>query len=135
VTTPLILHHAGFGTQYRLSRPVAIMLIAILHAIGDDEDPYQIVAKLIDAVPPGSYLTLSHPASDIDPEKIAEATERLNRLSHQNFTLRSHAGVTRFFDGLELMEPGVVRVEEWRPASHAEARNQSAMWGGMARKR
>jgi S-adenosyl methyltransferase len=116
------------------SRPVAIMLIAILHAVDDADDPYQIVATLLDAVPPGSYLALSHVASDIDPEKIAEATERLNQLSHQHFTLRDHAQVTRFFDGLELLEPGVARVEEWRPASELERQNRSAVWGGVARK-
>jgi S-adenosyl methyltransferase len=117
------------------SRPVAIMLIAILHAIGDQDDPYQIVARLIDAMPAGSYLAISHVASDIDPEKIAEATARLNQLSHQHFTLRNHAEVTRFFGDLELLEPGVVRVEEWRPASELEGRNRSAVWGGVARKR
>jgi hypothetical protein len=115
------------------AQPVAIMLIAILHAIGDDDDPYQIVAKLMDAVPPGSYLVLSHVASDIDPEQIAAATARLNQLSHQQFTLRDHARVLGFFDGLELQEPGVVRVEDWR-ASEIETRFRSAMWGGMARK-
>jgi hypothetical protein len=117
------------------SRPVAIMLIAILHAVDDADDPYRIVATLLDAVPPGSYLALSHVASDIDPEKIAEATERLNQLSHQHFTLRDHAQVTRFFDGLELLEPGVVRVEEWRPVSELDQQYRSAVWGGVARKR
>jgi hypothetical protein len=109
------------------------MLIAILHAIGDDDDPYQIVAKLLDAVPPGSYLALSHVASDIDPDQIADATARLNQLSHQRFTLRDHVQVLRFFDGLEVLEPGVVRVEEWR-APELETRYRSAMWGGVGRK-
>jgi hypothetical protein len=131
--TESILEQASRTLDF--SRPVAIMLIAVLHAIGDDDDPYQVVAKLIEAVPPGSYLAVSHPASDIDPEKIAEATTRLNRLSHQNFTLRSHADVTRFFGGLELVGPGVVRVEEWRPVLQVEAGNLSAMWGGVALKR
>jgi hypothetical protein len=131
--TDSILEQASRTLDF--SRPVAIMLIAILHAIGDDDDPYQIVARLIDAVPPGSYLALSHVASDIDPEKIAEATARLNQLSRQHFTLRNHADVTRFFGGLELLEPGVVRVEEWRPASELEGRNRSAVWGGVAVKR
>jgi hypothetical protein len=117
------------------SRPVAVMLIAILHAIGDQDDPYQIVTRLVDAVPPGSYLAISHVASDIDAEKIAEATSRLNQLSHQRFTLRDHAGVARFFDGLELLEPGLVRVEDWRPVSELEHRNRSAMWGAVAGKR
>ena len=115
------------------SRPVAIMLIAILHAIGDEDNPHGIVAKLMDAVPSGSYLVLSHVASDIDPEQIASATARLNQLSHQHFTLRDHAQVLRFFDGLELLEPGVVRVEEWR-VPELEIRDRSAMWGGVGRK-
>jgi S-adenosyl methyltransferase len=115
------------------SRPVAVMLIAILHAIGDDDDPYQIVARLMGAVPQGSYLALSHVASDIDAEQIGEATARLNQLSRQHFTLRDHAQVLRFFGGLELLEPGVVRVEEWR-ASEQETRYRSAMWSGVGRK-
>ena len=116
------------------AQPVAIMLIAILHAIGDDEDPYQIVTTLLDAVPAGSYLTVSHPASDIDPEKIADATARLNQLSHQHFTLRDHDGVSRFFTGLELLDPGVIRIEDWRPEPDREPTNLSAVWGGVARK-
>jgi hypothetical protein len=128
--TDTILEQASRTLDF--SRPVAIMLMAILHAVGDD-DPYQIVAKLMDAVPPGSYLALSHVASDIDPEQIAEATARLNQLSRQHFTLRDHAQVLRFFEGLELLEPGVARVEEWRPAE-LETQYQSAMWGGVGRK-
>jgi len=128
--TDTILEQASQTLDF--SRPVAIMLIAILHAIGD-VDPYQIVAKLMDAMPPGSCLVLSHVASDIDPEQIAEATARLNQLSRQHFTLRDHAQVLRFFKGLELLEPGVVRVEKWR-ASELETQYQSAMWGGMGRK-
>jgi len=128
--TDTILEQASQTLDF--SQPVAIMLIAIMHAIGD-VDPYQIVAKLMDAVPPGSHLVLSHVASDIDPEQIAEATARLNQLSRQHFTLRDHAQVLRFFKGLELLEPGVVRVEKWR-ASELETQYQSAMWGGMGRK-
>jgi hypothetical protein len=129
--TDTILEQASRTLDF--SRPVAIMLIAILHAIGGDDDPYQIVAKLLDAVPPGSYLAVSHVASDIDPEQIAEATARLNQLSHQHFTLRDHTQVLRFFEGLRLLDPGVVRVEEWRP-SELETQYRSAMWGGVGRK-
>jgi trans-aconitate methyltransferase len=118
-----------------LSRPVAIMLIAILHAIGDDDQPYQIVTRLIDAMPPGSFLAVSHGASDIDAEQMAEVAKRINRVSHQHFTPRNRAEVSRFFDGLELLEPGVVRVEEWRSVSELEGRNRSAVWGGLAVKR
>jgi S-adenosyl methyltransferase len=129
--TDAILDEASRTLDF--TQPVAVMLIAILHAIGDESDPYRIVAKLMDAVPPGSYLAISHVASDIDPDQIAEATARLNQLSHQRFTLRGHGQVLRFFDGLELLEPGVVRVEDWRPQD-LETRYESAMWGGVARK-
>jgi len=129
--TDAILEQAARTLDF--SQPVGIMLIAILHAIEDAEDPCAIVTRLLDAVPAGSYLTVSHPASDIDADKIAAATARLNQLSHQHFTLRDHAGVSRFFTGLELLEPGVVRVENWRPDPR-EPVNLSAMWGGVARK-
>jgi hypothetical protein len=115
------------------SRPVAVMLIAILHLIGDDEAPYQVVAKLVDAVPPGSYLALSHVASDIEPEQVADLKSRHNRLMHQKLTPRSHAQVARFFDGLELIEPGVVRAQEWRPDSATGT--VSTLWAGLGRKR
>jgi hypothetical protein len=117
------------------SKPIALMLFTILHVIGDDDDPYGIVATLIDAVPPGSYLALSHVASDMEPEKMAESRDRFNRLAHQKVTFRGNAEVTRFFQGLELVEPGVVRVEEWRPDSETEIKSPSNLWGGVARKR
>ena len=116
------------------SQPVAVMLIAILHVIGDDDDPYGIVAKLIDAVPPGSCLALSHIASDIEPEKAEKVRGRLNQLMYQKSTYRSHAEVTHFFAGLELIEPGVVPVQEWRPGTEIEAKTPSAIWGGVGRK-
>jgi|SRR6266568_4011543 len=117
------------------SRPVAVMLIAVLHVIGNDDDPYGIVASLMNAAPTGSYLALSHVVSDIEPQKMEEVRSRLNRVMFQQSTYRSHAEVTRFFDGLELVQPGVVRVQEWRPDSEVEAKRTSRLWGGVARKR
>jgi hypothetical protein len=116
------------------SQPVAVMLIAIMHAIRDDEDPYAIVATLMDAVPPGSYLALSHVASDIIPAQAADMIKRLNRLMYEKTTPRRQADVGRFFDGLDVVEPGVVRVQEWRPDTGSEARSTSNMWGGVGRK-
>jgi hypothetical protein len=118
-----------------LSRPVAVMLIAVMHLIGDDAEPYRIVARLMDAAAPGSYLALSQVASDIQAEQMAEAARRYNSLAHETQRHRSRAEVTRFFDGLELIEPGVVPVQEWRAATAAEAAARSAMWGAVARKR
>ena len=116
------------------SRPVAVMLIAIMHLISDEADPYEIVSRLMAAVPAGSYLALSQVASDIEAERMAEAAKRYNRLARETQRHRNHAEVERFFDGLDLVEPGVVPVQQWRPGSEMEARARSAMWGGVARK-
>jgi len=116
------------------SQPVAVMLIAILHLIGDEDDPRALVAKVMGAMPPGSYLALSHVASDIEAASMAEMGKRLNRLLSQKGTYRSHAEVLRFFDGLELVEPGVVPVPQWRPGTELEAQTPAAMWGGVGRK-
>jgi SAM-dependent methyltransferase len=95
------------------SRPVAIMLLLILHVI---EDPYALTSRLVDAAAPGSYLVISIPASDIQPEAGAEVTRRVSEdVPGVIITHRGYAEVTRFFDGLELLEPGVVPVNHWRP--------------------
>jgi hypothetical protein len=98
------------------------------------DDPRAIVGQLMAAVPAGSYLALSQVASDIEVEQMAEAGRRYNRLARETQRHRTHAEVARFFDGLELLEPGVVPVQRWRPVSEAEAGTRSAMWGGVARK-
>jgi hypothetical protein len=117
------------------SRPVAIMLIAIMHLIVDQDDPYGTVARLLAAVPAGSYLALSQVASDIEAEQMAEAAKRYNRLARETQRHRTQAEVARFFDGLELLEPGLVPVQMWRPDSEIEAKTKSAMWGGVGYKR
>ena len=96
------------------SQPVALMLLGILHLVSDAEDPYAIVARLLAAVPAGSYLTISHPASDIHSGQ-AEAQRRYNERVSTPQTLRTHGEVYRFFDGLSLVPPGVVYVHTWRP--------------------
>ncbi len=116
------------------SRPVAVVLMAIMHLVGDGDDPYGTVAKLIGAVPPGSYLAMSHIASDIEPEALGKAKERVSRLALVEQTYRTHAEVMQFFDGLEMVEPGLVRVQEWRPGSEIEAKSPAALWGGVGRK-
>jgi len=117
------------------SQPVAVMLMAILQHIPADDDPYRIVATLMDAVPPGSYLAISHPASDIEPEQMAKMAERLNQMMAEKVSFRDQAEVARFFRGLELAEPGLVRAQLWRPDSELTAASPAALWGGVARKR
>jgi len=115
------------------SQPVAVMLMAILHLIPDTEDPYGIVARLIGAGPAGSYLALSQIASDIADE-VAQARDQVGRYMPVKQTYRTHAETMRFYGGLELIEPGLVRVTEWRPDSAAAAAMPTALWGGVARK-
>jgi hypothetical protein len=130
--TEKILDHARGLLDF--SQPVAVMLVAVLHLIGPEDHPHGIVSQLMDAVPPGSYLLLSHVASDIEPEKMAEMGKRLNRLLAQKGFYRNQAEVTQFFTGLELLEPGVVPVQHWRQDSEIEGARRAAMWGGVARK-
>ena len=116
------------------SRPVAVMLLSILHVIGDEDAPREIVGALLDAVPPGSYLALSHPASDIAPEQGSEAARRLNERGHQAVTLRAEEEVAGFFSGLEMVPPGLVQVQQWRPAVTGYLPGPVAMWAAVARK-
>jgi hypothetical protein len=116
--------------------PVALMLLIILHLIPDADDPFGIVASLVRAVPAGSYLVLAHPASDIRAAKMAEMTRRVNeRLSGPKATMRDRAAITRFFDGLDLLEPGVVQPQQWRPEPGILSPPQVTAWCGVARKR
>jgi hypothetical protein len=115
-------------------RPIAVMLVAILHFIAVDEDPRGIVRQLVDAVPSGSYLAISHPASDIDAGVMNDMARRLNQLMVQKATARSRDEVAAFFDGLDLVEPGLVRVPDWRPDSEIEAAPRCAMWAAIGRK-
>jgi S-adenosyl methyltransferase len=110
------------------SQPVAIMLLTILHLISDEEDPYRIVATLMGAVPPGSALVISHVAADIETEALGAARDRVSQYMRERQTYRNHAEVSRFFDGLEVVEPGVVMAQQWRPNSDLEARATSAVW-------
>jgi hypothetical protein len=124
----------GASRLLDFSRPVAVMLMAILQHIDDEDDPYRIVGTLLSGLQPGSYLALSHPAKDIDAESMAKMADTLNRTMAEKVTFRDRPAVARFFDGLELVEPGMVQASKWRPASEAEAASPAALWAGVARK-
>jgi hypothetical protein len=100
-----------------LTQPVGLMLVAILHFVTPDEDPYAIVNTLLDAVPSGSYLAISHLASDIMADEMSALYDRISERTKETFVLRSRAEVSRFFDGLDLVDPGVVLVSEWHTDS------------------
>jgi hypothetical protein len=113
-------------------RPVGVLLVAILHFIQDEEDPRGIIGELMGAVPPGSYLVLSHATADAVPE-WAEVT-RVYAKATSGLRNRTRAEVEALFEGLELVDPGVSWVHEWRPDAETGAPGRSVGWCGVARK-
>jgi O-methyltransferase involved in polyketide biosynthesis len=115
------------------SKPVAILLLAVLHFIPDEDDPYAIVRKLVDAVPSGSFLVIVHAPSDRSPEEMAEQTRRYNESGAEFMRPRSQEEILRFFAGLELVGPGVSPLSEWLPAGQAGPASGEAV-AGVGRK-
>jgi hypothetical protein len=125
--TPTIL--AGAAEILDLSRPVAVVMIDLLNFMEDAAGP---VAKLMAAVPSGSYLAIMHPDTD---ERLAVAARRWNRVSPVPVFLRDAAEVARWFGGLDLVEPGIVEVHKWRPeAGDPECPDGMPLLGVVARK-
>jgi hypothetical protein len=131
--TGTILTEAGKLLDF--GQPVAVMLIAVLHLIPEEDDPYQLVADLLAAVPSGSYLVVSHVASDLQRQSpgVNAAAARLSQVMFQRVTARSQDQVLKLFNGLEILEPGIVPVQDWRPDGPREG-IRSAMRGGIGRK-
>lgn len=102
--TKTILDEAARTLDF--SRPTGVVLASVLHFVPEHDDPHQLVAQLMDAVPSGSFLVIVHGASDVRPEPVAEGIRRYNELSSAPVTFRSRAGVTRFFDGLDILDTG-----------------------------
>ncbi|HEX4093206.1 MAG TPA: SAM-dependent methyltransferase [Trebonia sp.] len=125
---------AQAGETLDFSQPVAVLLLAVLHFVTDAQDPAAIIAAVMDALPPGSYLAVGHHTADLYPELRAFAA----RLSELNpdlpATLRDRRQVTDLFAGLDLVPPGVVQISRWRPETELEASAAAALWGGVARK-
>ncbi len=117
------------------TRPVAVMLIAVLHYVPDLAEARDIVARLLAAVPPGSFVVISHAGSDLSPGAIAALEEMLNRhLPGERHTARPRGDVESLFTGTWLLSPGVVPVSQWRPATADEAAVPTTLWGGIGGK-
>jgi trans-aconitate methyltransferase len=127
---------AEAGKLLNFTQPVGVMLVAVLQFVEDEDDPYRLVARLMEAVPAGSFVVISHPPNDMQrlAPGLAEAAAELGLTMAQGITSRSREQVTRFFDGLDLIEPGVVPIQQWRPDSDAEATARAGMWGGVGKK-
>ena len=118
------------------SQPVALMLLMVMHMIPDSGRPHGIVDQLLNALPAGSYLALSHPPSDIQSEGVAKVQQRFNeRLgAGESMTARSRDEVARFFSGLELVPPGLVQVHQWRPEGATDPNAPDSIWCAVGRK-
>ena len=138
----VLLGHAELRELIDFDQPIALLLMAILHFFGDDEDPYGIVARFRDTLPAGSYLAISHGTrdiperSDLSPEAMAEMgakVERLYQLTTASLVTRSRAQVERFFAGFDLLDPGVVEIQLWRPDGEG-SKLPGGFYGGVGRK-
>jgi ABC-type Fe3+/spermidine/putrescine transport system ATPase subunit len=130
-----ILGHPKVGELIDFTQPVALLLVAILHFI-DGENPARIVATLRDALPPGSYLALSHATADFRPDAAHKAAAVYNQAT-STATLRSHAQIAALFEGWELIDPGLVQVPLWRPEGKPpRPKELSKIWiyGGIGRR-
>ena len=134
-----ILGSADLRDTLDLSQPVGLLLIAVMHFMPDEDDPYRLASELLAALPSGSYLALSHLTGDFDPAAW-EGVAAVYRRSGVIMRVRSHAEIEQFFAGLDLIEPGVVSLPRWRPdptdMGQAGIASDAAVsvYGGLARK-
>jgi hypothetical protein len=124
---------AAAANTLDFGKPVAVMLIAVLHLIPDSDDPWTLVADLMAAAAPGSYLAITHPASDVTPEASARASQAYNENVTTPQIRRSHDEVARLFAGLDLVSPGLVQLPDWRPAA-GDFPAPTSGYGAVARK-
>lgn len=112
-------------------QPLALLLVAVLHFVRDAEDPAGIVARLRDVMAPGSYLVISHGTADFHPEVAAKVTAIYDQATVR-LALRSRNQIERFFDGFDLLEPGLVEPVAWRPDGDGPASpGAGGFYGGV----
>ncbi|MEH6375789.1 SAM-dependent methyltransferase [Streptomyces sp. KLMMK] len=132
-----ILTSDEVGRLLDLDRPVALLLVAVLHFVEDQDDPWAAVAELRDALAPGSLLVLTHATTETGPIKPEEGrgVSGVYRNVGSPLLMRSRPEVARFFDGFEMVEPGLVAMPDWRPdpvESAGGADDDPAMYVGFA---
>jgi O-methyltransferase involved in polyketide biosynthesis len=123
---------AGVGQEIDFDRPVAFLLFAILHFVHEADKPYEIVARLRDLSAPGSYLAISH-ATPALPD-VSEGALEIYKKATAALALRSYEEILPFFDGYELLDPGLVAPRDWRPAADLPDTHASVGFGGVGRK-
>lgn len=131
-----ILQHPQVRELLDFDQPVGLLLVAILHAIPDEDEPNQIIGRLRDALAPGSHLVIGHATADSLPE-VWETFVQMSAGTDYPITPRSHVEVLQQFAGFELVEPGLVWVPSWRPEDPASVGDQperSSIYAGVGRK-
>jgi len=130
-----ILTHHNVRTMLDLSQPVGLLMISVLHFVAD-QDAYPAVAKLRDALAPGSYLALSHPvAGSLDQEAVTATARIYRRSTTPTGILRTRDQITKFIDDLEPVPPGLAGVSRWQPGTSTDAHDDHAvMIAGVAQK-
>ncbi len=116
------------------TRPVALILLGVVIFVEDEAEAHGIVRRLMDALPSGSHLVLSHTITRPDMPDVDAAVAFWNENGTPRLTQRTPEAVTRLFDGLELLQPGVVSCNRWRPDDDTALPAEVAMFGGVARK-
>jgi hypothetical protein len=107
------------GSTLDLAQPLAVIMQGVLHYVSGDDDPREFVTQLVDLIAPGSYLVVTHVASDLGDARMVEAAKRqeeLTRAMRWRMVPRSRDEITQLLDGLELVGPGLVPVDQWRPS-------------------
>ncbi len=127
-----ILGHPAVRSVIDFDKPLGLLLVAVLHNIPDEDDPDRIVAAYREVLAPGSHLVFSQASSEGNAEVIARTKEATDRGAIP-ITYRSREQITGFFAGLELLEPGVVFVENWRAKVEVQGTGLTGL-GGVARK-
>lgn len=111
-----LIGHPEVRRLLDFGQPVGLLLVALLHVISDHDDPYGMVARMRDAMVPGSYLVVAHATHDSHPTEVDHLV-KLSRDTPTSMTSRTHAEIERFFTGYELVDPGLVWAPLWRPES------------------
>jgi len=126
---------AGAQRTLDFSRPVAVLLIAVLHFILDAEDPHRLISRMMADLAPGSYLAIAHAASDIQASTAAAMAQSYNATSSLTITPRDRATVARFFDGMEMTGPGLMPLDQWWGSGPATTADSGlSCYCGIARK-
>jgi hypothetical protein len=129
--TATILEQAAQTLDF--TKPVAVLLLAVLHLIPDADCPAAIVSRLVEGLASASYVAISHMTSDFAPDEVTAAAKVYNALAPIPVTARSHTEVTAMFGDLLLVAPGVVPITEWRPDDPSQYALHADLYAGVAR--